>query len=215
MNRRQIHRYLGAFGALIAAGPYARAQGTAIEGKDYLRLATPVAMPPGKIDIVFFFGYWCPHCNAFEPTLEPWVHKLPADVAFRRIPVGFQPWHEPYQRLYYAIEALGLIDALHMRAFATIHVGHQRLEKDADIQKWAAQNNQDGAKILDAMKSFSTAAKLRQGSQLAAQYHIDSVPTLGVHGRFTTSPSSAGTHERVLQVADQLIAQIRSGAKKS
>lgn len=214
MNRRQFHLRIGAFGALTAAGSLAHAQAPAVEGREYLRLATPIAMPAGKIDLVFFFGYWCPHCSSFEPTLEPWARKLPADVAFRRVPVGFQPWHEPYQRLYYAIESLGLVDALHLRAFAAIHAGHQRLEKDADIQKWAAQNGQDGAKIIDAMKSFSTASKLRQGTQLVADYHIDSVPTLGIHGRFTTSPSTAGSHERVLQVADQLIAQIRGSAKK-
>ncbi len=214
MNRRQFQLRIGAVGALAACGLSVRAQGSAVEGREYQRLAPPIAMPPGKIDLVFFFGYWCPHCNSFEPTLEPWARKLPADVAFRRVPVGFQPWHEPYQRLYYALEALGLVEALHMRAFAAVHTGHQRLEKEADIQKWAAQNGQDGAKIVDAMKSFSTASKLRQGTQLVSEYHIDSVPTLGIHGRFTTSPSSAGSHERVVQVAEQLIAQIRSGAKK-
>lgn len=215
MNRRQFQLRIGAFGALAACGPWARAQGAPVEGKDYLRLASPIAMPPGKIEVVEFFGYWCPHCSAFEPTLDAWARKLPSDVVLRRIPVGFQPWHEPYQKLYYAIESLGLLDTLHRRAFAAIHANRQRLEKDADIQKWAAESGQDGAKILDAMKSFSTATRLRQGAQLVSEYHIDSVPTLGIQGRYTTSPANAGTHERALQVTDLLVAQLRSGAKKA
>jgi protein dithiol oxidoreductase (disulfide-forming) len=214
MNRRHFHFRLAALGALAALPPAVRAQGGPVEGKDFIRVASPVAMPPGKIEVVEFFGYWCPHCNAFEPTLDAWVHKVPADVAFRRVPVAFQPWQEPYQKLYYAIESLGLVDALHRRAFAAIHVGKQRLEKDADIIKWATDNGQDGAKIVDAMKSFSTSSKMRQGAQLATDYHIDGVPTLGIHGRFMTSPGTAGSQERALQITDQLVAQIRAGAKK-
>ena len=169
---------------------------------------------PGKIEVIEFFGYWCPHCNAFEPTLEAWAKKLPADVAFRRVPVAFQPWQEPYQKLYYALEALGLVDTMQRRVFAAVHVGHQRLEKDADIGKWASDNGQDGTKILDAMKSFSTASKVRQAGQLSAQYHIDGVPTLGIHGRYMTSPGTAGSQERALEVTDQLVAQIRASVKK-
>ncbi len=214
MNRREFHLRLGAMTALAAASSAAWSQGAPIEGKDYLRLATPIAMPAGKIEVVEFFGYWCPHCNAFEPVLEPWVKKLPADVAFRRVPISFQPWQEPYQRLYYALDELGLVDTLQQRVFAAIHVGHQRLEKDADIAKWAAANGQDGAKIIDVMKSFSTASKVRAGNQLAAEYHIDGVPTLGIQGRYMTSPSTAGSLERALQVTDQLVAKIRAETKK-
>jgi thiol:disulfide interchange protein DsbA len=214
MNRRHFQLRLGALGALATCGSAAWAQGAPIEGKDYLRVASPVAMPPGKVEVVEFFGYWCPHCNAFEPTLDAWAKKLPADVNFRRVPVSFQPWQESYQKLYFAIEALGLVDVLHRRVFAAVHVGHQRLEKDADIAKWASDNGQDGAKILDAMKSFSTSTKVRQSGQLASDYHIDGVPTLGIHGRFMTSPSTAGSQERALQVTDQLVAQLRPTIKR-
>jgi len=214
MNRRHFQLRLGALAALAVQPLLARAQGAPIEGKDYLRVASPLAMPPGKIEVVEFFGYWCPHCNAFEPTLDAWARKVPADVNFRRVPVAFTPWQEPYQKLFFALESLGLLDTLHRRVFAAIHVGHQRLEKDADIAKWATDNGQDGAKIIDAMKSFSTASKLRQSAQLAEQYHIDGVPTLGIHGRYMTSPGTAGSAERALQVTDQLVAQLRSVAKK-
>ena len=33
-----------------------------VEGKDYLRLATPLAVPAGKIEVIDFFWYGCPHC---------------------------------------------------------------------------------------------------------------------------------------------------------
>ena len=89
INRRDLT--LGAAAALAVAGG-ARAQGaTPVEGKDFVRLPTPapVAAPAGKVEVVEFFSYGCPHCYSFEPLLEPWVKKLPPDVAFRRVPAAF------------------------------------------------------------------------------------------------------------------------------
>ena len=48
------------------------------------------ASTPGKIEVVEFFFYLCPHCFAFDPVLEQWLKTLPADVSFRRVPIGTQ-----------------------------------------------------------------------------------------------------------------------------
>ena len=208
MNRREF----GLNASVLALSGLALpvwAQGGPVEGKDYLRVAQPVPMTGDKIEVVEFFGYWCPHCNAFEPALEAWVKKLPATVNFRRMPVAFNAAQEPAQRLYFAIEALGLVDTLHRKVFAAMHVERKRLDKDTEIADFAKANGVDPAKLLDAMKSFSVATKMRQSRQLSEGYRIEGVPTLGIHGRFMTSPSIAGTQERALVTADVLIAQAR------
>ena len=209
MNRREFATCSA--GVLLAAaqGP-AWAQGGPVEGKDYQRVATPVPVPPGKVEVVEFFGYWCPHCSAFEPALDAWVKKLPAaQVAFRRVPVAFNAAQEPLQKLYFALESLDLIEALHRKVFNSLHVARQRLDKDAEISVFLQANGVDAAKVMDSMKSFSVATKVRQARQLAEGYKIEGVPTLGIQGRYMTSPSIAGTPERALAVADQLIAQSR------
>ena len=113
MNRRHFSARLAAGGLVLTAlggTGLARAQGKPVEGTHYVKLAQPVPVPPGKIEVVEFFWYGCPHCNAFEPLLETWIPRLPADVAFRRVPVAFRD--EPFtshQKIYYALEAsLGL-----------------------------------------------------------------------------------------------------------
>ena len=209
MNRREFAA--GSAGLLLAAaqGP-AWAQGGPVEGKDYLRVATPVPVAPGKVEVVEFFGYWCPHCSAFEPALDAWVKKLPAaQVAFRRVPVAFNAAQEPLQKLYFALESLDLVEALHRKVFNALHVARQRLDKDAEISAFLQANGADAAKVMDSMKSFSVATKVRQARQLAEGYKIEGVPTLGIQGRYMTSPSIAGTPDRALAVADQLIAQSR------
>jgi protein dithiol oxidoreductase (disulfide-forming) len=211
-SRRQFNALsLGAL-VLTATPAAVRAQVAAVEGRDYVRLNTPVPVPAGgKIDLIEFFSYGCPHCYAFEPALDQWLKKLPPDVAFRRVPAAFNAPFEGYAKLFYALEALGLTETMHKRVFAAIHVQRQRLDKEADLAALVQSGGGDGAKFIDAYKSFGVATKVNQAKQLAAGYRIDGVPALGVHGRYFTAGSLAGSHEKALTVADPLIQRARKG----
>ena len=202
---------LTAAASALIAGHAAQAQGAVpAEGRDYVRLGTPVAVPGGgKIDVIEFFSYGCPHCYSFEPALEQWVKRLPTEVAFRRIPAAFNPSFEGYAKLFYGLEAAGQLETLHKRVFAAIHVQRQRLDKEADIAAFVSANGGDGAKVVEAMKSFGVATKLRLAKQAFDGYKIDGVPTLGVHGRWFTSGSLTGNNDKALAVADYLIQQAR------
>lgn len=212
MNRRSFALQIALAGSVPLVPWAARAQAAPVEGKDYARLAQPIAMPAtGKVEVVEFFGYWCPHCNSFEPLLEAWAQKLPADVAFRRVPVAFSAPHEPYQKIYFTLEAMGQLDAMHRKVFAAMHVQKQRLDKESDIVALMTANGIDGAKFSETFKSFTVASKAKQAKQMADAYRIDGVPTLGIHGRYFTSPSLAGGHEQALRVTDYLIQRARKG----
>ncbi len=212
MNRRQFTIRVTAAAAALPLAGLARAQSAFVEGKDFIRLATPVATStPGKIDVLEFFWYGCPHCNAFQPAVEAWPGRKAADVAFRRIPVGFSAMHETHAKLFYALEAVGDIEKLHRRVFAAMHVQRRRLDKEADMVEFAVEQGLDAAKFTDALRSFGVATKARQAKALADAYKIDGTPAIGVHGRFFTSGSLAGSNPRSLQVADFLVDRIRRG----
>jgi thiol:disulfide interchange protein DsbA len=192
-----------------------RAQGGApVEGKDYVRLGSPLPAPAGgKIEVVEFFWYGCPHCNTFEPLLDAWARKLPDYVSFRRVPVAFRD--EPYaahQRIYFALDEMKLIETMHRKVFAAIHADRQRLDKPADIAAFMTKNGVDGAKFLEYYNGFSVQTKARQATQLAQAYKIDGVPAMGVQGKYSTSASLAGSHERALAVVDFLIQKERGKA---
>ena len=215
-ERRQFSAAL--LGAGVGAATFglvapAAAQGGPVEGTHYVKLAQPLPAPGGgKIEVVEFFSYACPHCSAFEPTLEAWIKKLPADVNFRRAPVPFLQNAENFQKLYFALEAMGQVEAMQRKVFFTIHVERARLDKPADIAAFLAKQGVDSAKFLDVFNSFSVQTKARQASQLAEGYKIDGVPALGVHGRYYTSVSLAGGPDRALAVADFLVQRARKGA---
>jgi protein dithiol oxidoreductase (disulfide-forming) len=216
MQRRDFSRHIAGTGLGLAMAGLARAQGAPKEGTQYVRLATaaPVTLdaPDKKIEVVEFFWFGCPHCFAFEPLLESWVKKLPADVSFRQVPVGFMAPHQYHQRLFYALEETGLLASMRAKVFAAIHQQYKRLNTDSEIVALANANGADGAKLVAAMKSFSVNTKANRARQLADAYKIDGVPALGIQGRYYTSGALAGSHERALGVADYLIQLSRTKA---
>ncbi|MEQ1686324.1 MAG: thiol:disulfide interchange protein DsbA/DsbL [Burkholderiaceae bacterium] len=217
MNRRDFSATLastglGAFGLSIT-GTAAVAQGAEPkEGTEFTRVNPPVAPAAGtKIEVLEFFSYACPHCSAFEPTLEAWAKNLPADAVLKRVPVPFLMNAENFQRTYFALETLGLVATMQRKVFTAVHVDRLRLDKPADIAALVAKNGGDEKKFLDAFNSFSVATNVGRAKKLMADYKIDGVPALGIHGRFITSPSMAGSSERALAVADVLIQRARKG----
>ena len=183
------------------------------EGKDFNKLDRPLPtdVGAGKIEVIEFFWYSCPHCNAFEPTFANWVKNVPKDVTVRRIPVAFNESFAPQQRLFFTLEALNLLDTLHAKVFTAVHVEKQALNTDASIQAWAEKQGVDKTKFAEAYKSFGMASKFRRSVQLQNDFKVEGVPSLGIAGRFYTDGSMAGSMERALQVTEALLAQVRQG----
>jgi thiol:disulfide interchange protein DsbA len=181
-----------------------------VAGTDYQVLQTraPVEAPAGKVEVVEFFWYNCQHCNAFEPGLSEWVKKLPKNVAFRRVPVAFNDSFVPQQRLFYTLESMGLLDKLHNKVFAAIHVEKLNLSKGEAIVEWVGKNGVDQAKFLAQYNSFGVVTKAQKGSQLQKAYNVEGVPALGVAGQFYTDGSMAGSMERALLVVQTLIQDV-------
>ena len=182
-------------------------------GADYLVLdkRTAVEAPAGKIEVVEFFWYNCPHCNAFEPTLEAWIKRVAKDVQVRRVPVGFRDDFVPQQRLFYTLEAMDLFEKLHGKVFAAIHVEKQQLTRGDAIADWMAKQGVDKAKFTEQYNSFTVATKASKATQLQNAYRVEGVPAMGVAGRFYTDGTLARNMSRALQIVDFLVAEVRAG----
>jgi thiol:disulfide interchange protein DsbA len=217
MNRREFSAAAGAAIGLAALGlpQWALAQTKRPEdGADYLTLDKRVNVdaPPGKIEVVDFFWYSCPHCNAFEPKLQAWINKLPADVAIKRVPVAFRDDFVPQQRMFYALEAMGKLDELHAKVFHAIHVERLGIDREAPIVDWLTRQGVDAAKFRELYNSFAISTKARRAAQIQDAFKVQGVPALGIAGRFYTDGELAGNMDRALQVTDYLIAQVRKGS---
>ncbi len=195
----------------------AQAQGTAaakpVEGKDYLSLdkRVPTDVGTGKIEVIEFFWYSCPHCNSFEPQFAAWVKAAPKDVVVQRVPVRFRDDFEAQQRAYYVFESLNLVDVMHAKLFHAIHVERQQLNNAQALAAWANKNGLPEKKFMDTFNSFGVATKARRATQLQDAFKVQGVPALGIAGRFYTDGGLAQSMDRALQVADYLIGEVRRG----
>ena len=202
----------------LATGPPARPPRhwlavTPVEGENYSRLSQPVPVAvAGKIEVIEFFGYWCPHCAQLETGLEAWVKKLPADVNFRRIPAGWAPFHEPYKKLYFALEAMGVPMAFHSRVFgavpcATHQAGNRR--RRAEVRQRQRPGRRQAGGHDEQLQHRPEAGPLSK--QLFQAYRGTGVPMVAVNGRFTTGPERVRSGEAdFFALLDSLIAMSRT-----
>lgn len=209
MKRREFS--LAAAG--LAAFPLVvRAQARPPEnGREYRTLGkrVPVDASPEKIEVVDFFWYSCPHCNAFEPALEAWSKRLPPEVSLRRVPAAFRDDMVPQQRLFYALDAMGKIPELHQKVFDAIHREGLNLTRQQLITEWVAKQGLDAQKFTELYNSFAVSAKARRATELQNQYEVEGVPAMGVAGRWYTDGTLASSNARMLQVVDYLMGEAR------
>jgi thiol:disulfide interchange protein DsbA len=182
------------------------------EGREY-KLLNPVqpVETKGKIEVIEFFWYGCPHCFDFEPVLQKWAKALPKDVVFRRVPALFpgERWKSE-ARTYYALESLGLVDKLHQEVFDAIHVDRTRMNDEATLFGWMEKKGVDRKKFEEAYNSFAVQSKTQRSLQLTQAYQLQGVPALVINGKYLPSLEAAGGSENVLKFADKLISKARA-----
>ncbi len=164
----------------------------------------------GKIEVIEFFWYGCPHCYHLEPALNAWLKTAPKDVVFKRVPAAIESWL-PLATVYYTLEAMGLLDKYHEKIFEAIHKDNENLGNKNVREKWLARNGVDPARYAEVEKSFSVVTKVQRAKQLTQAYKVDGVPRIIVNGRYYTGPEQAGgSDQRMMAAVDQMIAKVRN-----
>lgn len=203
-------------GLAVSFSGFVSAQSPKIEeGFDYRILPTPQPVESkGKVEVIEFFWYGCPHCYDFEPELNAWLKRQPKDVTFRKVPVAFRDDFMPHSQLFYALEAMGKGEAMNDKVMYAMHKENKRLMKENEIADWVASQGIDRNTFLATYRSFAVASKARAARQMADAYRIDGVPTIVMQGRYVTSPSIAGTKAKAIVVMDFLEQKIRKDKYK-
>ncbi len=185
------------------------------EGFDYRVL--PITQPidaKGKVEVIEFFWYGCPHCYEFEPELKGWIKRQNKDVVFKKVPIAFREELMPHSQLFYALEALGKGDTLNDKVMFAMHRENKRLLNENEIADWVAAQGVDRNAFLAAYRSFAVLSKARAANQLGNAYRIDGVPTVAVQGKYITSPSIAGSRAKAVNIMDFLVNKVRKDGYK-
>jgi len=177
------------------------------ERTDYRKLSP--AQPtdnPGKLEVIEFFSYGCPHCyQAFHPV-EKWAAALPKNAVFVRVPLslGYREWGV-LSRTYYALQALGALQRLDAPLFDAIHQGKQRLFDEESVTLWMSKQGISADKFRETYNSQGVSVKVMRAEQMARSYDVLSVPTIAVDGRYVVLAENAKTIGELLDVARQVV----------
>lgn len=172
------------------------------EGRHYHVLAEPgrTKAPTGKIEVVEFFWYGCPHCYRLESYMESWDRTKPSYITFRRVPVPYDGLWNLHARTYYTAEKLNVIAKTHRPFFDAIHKERKTLTSQNAIARFFAGYGVDPARFNDTFGSFSVEARMRLASKEADFYKISSVPTVIINGKYHTGADIAGSEANLIEV---------------
>jgi protein dithiol oxidoreductase (disulfide-forming) len=203
--------------AVALAAPLC-AQVQLVAGTDYRVLQHPQPQAtPGKIEVIEFFSYGCPHCAAFYPVISAWAARLPKDVTFHKVPVSFNrpPWIN-LARAYYALKNTGDLERLEGKLFNAIHQEHQQLADASSLADWVGRNGGSAEKFAAAYAAFSVNNDTVQADKIAEDYAVDSIPTLAIGGKYVALADPNSTQEKYFQEllahADALIELTRAAS---
>ncbi|XLZ67883.1 thiol:disulfide interchange protein DsbA/DsbL [Massilia sp. SR12] len=208
------------FAVSAAASPAAPSAGA-----EYVVLPEPQAVDTGKkVEVIEFFAYYCPHCYVLEPALAAWVKKQGDNIVFKRVHVGRGPSVLPQQKLFFSMEALGVLEQNHQKAFDAMHLLNNPLRNDAMVLDWAASRGIERRKFMETYNGMGVTARVRRAERMMAAYRVDYWPMLFVDGKYMTSPAEASRrikpepdekqqHANALQVLDFLVAKAKAEKK--
>lgn len=185
--------------------PFAHAQN---DGR-YITLKTvQPSETSGKIEILEFFAYTCPHCKEMEPMVSEWAKTLPEDTVLQRVPVAFNANMADLQKLYYTLENMDRLD-LHPAVFKALHDERLPILSGPAIIDWAAEQGLDRQNFTDIFNSFGIQARVTRADTLAKNYQIEGTPSIAVGGRYVTGPGMTHSYQATLDEADKLIEMAR------
>ena len=185
-----------------------------VEGRQYTRIQMPQPTEAaGKVEVIEFFWFGCSHCGKLEPLIKPWAKQLPGDVTFRKVPAILGDSWAPAARLYYTLDAMGLLDKLGDAVFDAMLSQRINLGSEAVLLDWVASKGVDRKAFADIYKSFSVDAKVKKAAEMTQEYGFSGVPAIVVGGKYSPGPE-LNSYGDMLQVTDFLIAKNRAELKK-
>jgi len=186
-----------------------------VEGKNYQTIvpAQPTGSAPDKVDVVEVFWYGCPHCFHLDPVVESWSKKGKASyVTFRRVPVIWNDVNRGHARLFYSLELLNKLDALHTVTFKEIHENHNPLvaqsatETESMQRAWLKKNGLSDKDIDGVYHSFGMENELRKAEEFTRRFRVTGVPLFVINGKYVTDVGMAGGEAQVFALIDDLAA---------
>lgn len=182
------------------------------EGRHYKELPYAAkTRDASKIEVAEVFWYGCPHCYEFaNDHLPAWENNLPDDVNFVLIAATFPNWLE-HAKVFYAAEALGVLDKVHKPLFEAIQGNPRKYKEVADFKELFAKHGVsekdfDGVFKASGFRKISKVDEaIKRTDELMRTYRLTGVPAMVVNGKYFVGVQGAGGYQNMLKVVNYLV----------
>ena len=184
------------------------------EGRDYILLDPPLPtrVSKGKIEVIEFFNFSCPHCFRMQGPFLRWMEENAdnlKDVEIVYQPVPFQSAGGHYARAFHTMQALKVAKAFRGKFFNAIHRKRVLLNSQSRLVGWLGSLGLDVDRADKVYESFSVNSKLKRDERLIKAYGVNSTPQMSVAGKYVLSPRLNGSVEGMLGVVLRLVERER------
>ena len=199
---------------LLLACACAMARAEPVAGKEYIVLdpQRPVNSPDA-VEVIEFFYYGCPICYEAQPHIARYQLAAGPSVTWRRVPAVSDAWMS-FARVYYALDANGLLPRLHWPVYDNHHFDGKRLNEEKNLLDWLNFNGVDAARFKQSYESYEVTQKVNEARKMLDTYNVKGVPSLVVDGHYVTSASLAGGVPQMMEVLEYLVERARSERAK-
>jgi thiol:disulfide interchange protein DsbA len=198
--------------SLLTLFAFNTAQAVITEGVDYTVLSKPQAVSnPKSVEVIEFFGYFCPHCKDFDPFISKWATTLPKNTIFRKEHIVWQDNMEAAARMFYVINQMGPArkGAVNTAAFNTMAARQDF--NSADVRKtFATSQKLDPVALEKAYSSYAAASYVTRSKKFTKDYNVTGTPAIIVQGKYAVK---ANSFPEMLRVTDELIQQVSRDLK--
>lgn len=211
-----------------AAAPFVD-NGQWLEGRDYSVIdAGSKLTDTAKIEVVEAFSYGCPACNAYHPTMNELVRKMPPGVVVAYLPASFMPQENwvTLQRAYYAAQSLGVAekanDAMYDAVWSTHELSAEnrggtglkpadQLPGLAEIARVYAKFGANPTDFVAVANSFAVNLKMKRADDMMRAYGVDGTPNLIINGKYRINPLKLGDLKKSIELTQWLVAREAAG----
>jgi thiol:disulfide interchange protein DsbA len=188
-----MKRLLVALSVLVSATFFISSQANAQavlwqEGKHYTIIADEITEKP---EVIEFFSFWCPTCNAFQPIAAQMKASVGENVKFKPVHVNFMPFPGPdtqtaATKAMLIARALKQEDRLSAAIFDYIHKQRATVANLDDLRRVFIVNGVEPEDFDKIAASFSVNSLIKRNNRTISDYreHVNGVPNFIVNGKY-------------------------------
>jgi len=192
---------------LVSAPLSAQAAKTELKGKFELLKDEPSTHQPGKVNIIEFADFYCPHCHQFEETVLPLLQKEfgnKLEVTMVGFPVFQNKLPTPFD-MYEQAKIMGKGDEMKKVLFRTIHQDKMTGVLDRTIRElFIKEVGLDPKVFEEGMASGRPARAFEDGRRWGKRIKVEYTPTLLLDGNIKLEDKNMNT-ENIITVIRSIL----------